>query len=82
MPGYVVPPTYDSMVGKLIAHGDDRQHCIARMVRALRELRVGPIKTVTPLHLRLLEHSVFRDEAVDIHYLERALKQDLLGPVA
>ena len=81
VPGYMVPPTYDSMVGKLIAHGDDREHCIARMARALREFRVGPIKTVIPLHLRLLEHSAFREGAVDIHYLERALKQDLLGPV-
>ena len=82
VPGYMVPPTYDSMVGKLIAHADDREQCVARMVRALREFRVGPIKTVIPLHLRLLEHSAFREGAVDIHFLERALTQDLLGPVA
>ncbi|UYV13238.1 MAG: acetyl-CoA carboxylase biotin carboxylase subunit [Phycisphaera sp.] len=81
VPGYMVPPTYDSMVGKLIAHADDREACITRMARALREFRVGPIKTVIPLHLHLLEHSAFRDGAVDIHYLERALKQDLLGPM-
>ncbi len=82
VPGYMVPPTYDSMVGKLIAHGDDREACVNRMIRALREFRVGPIKTVIPLHLHLLEHSAFREGAVDIHYLERALKQDLLGPMA
>jgi len=82
VPGYMVPPTYDSMVGKLIAHGDDREACIRRMVRALREFQVGPIKTVIPLHLHLLEHSAFREGAVDINYLERALKQDLLGPMA
>ena len=81
VPGYRVPPTYDSMVGKLIAHGDDREACITRMARALREFRVEPIKTVIPLHLHLLEHSAFREGAVDIHYLERALKQDLLGPM-
>lgn len=81
VPGYMVPPTYDSMVGKLIAHADNREACITRMARALREFRVGPIKTVIPLHLHLLEHSAFRDGAVDIHYLERALKQDLLGPM-
>jgi len=78
----VVPPTYDSMIGKLIAHAEDREACITRMTRALREFQVGPIKTVIPLHLRLLEHSAFRDGPVDIHYLERALKQDLLGPSA
>ncbi|MEO1278222.1 MAG: acetyl-CoA carboxylase biotin carboxylase subunit, partial [Planctomycetota bacterium] len=60
VPGYVVPPTYDSMVGKLIAHADDRGACITRMARALREFRVWPIKTVIPLHLRSLE-------VVDIH---------------
>lgn len=81
VPGYMVPPTYDSMVGKLIAHADDREACVIRMARALREFRVGPIKTVIPLHLHLLEHSAFREGAVDIHYLERALKQDLLGPI-
>ncbi len=81
VPGYMVPPTYDSMIGKLIAHGSDRRACITRMARALREFRVAPIKTVIPLHLRLLEHSAFQEDAVDIHYLERALKQDLLGPV-
>lgn len=81
VPGYMVPPTYDSMVGKLIAHAADREACITRMARALREFRVGPIKTVIPLHLHLLEHSAFREGAVDIHYLERALKQDLLGPM-
>lgn len=81
VPGYMVPPTYDSMVGKLIAHADNREACITRMARALREFRVGPIKTVIPLHLHLLEHSAFREGAVDIHYLERALKQDLLGPM-
>ncbi|MEO1009207.1 MAG: acetyl-CoA carboxylase biotin carboxylase subunit [Planctomycetota bacterium] len=82
VPGYTVPPTYDSMVGKLLAHGEDREACIVRMVRALRELQVGPIKTVVPLHLQLLEHSAFRENAVDIHFLERSLKQGLLGPSA
>jgi len=80
VPGYMVPPTYDSMVGKLIAHGPDREACIARMVRALRELRIEPIRTMLPLHLHLLEHSAFREGPVDIHYLERAIKQGLLSP--
>ncbi|MCH8269885.1 MAG: acetyl-CoA carboxylase biotin carboxylase subunit [Planctomycetes bacterium] len=74
VPGYTVPPTYDSMIGKLIVHGDDREACMTRMARALREFRVGPIKTTIGLHLRLMEHSAFRNGGVDIHFLERLLK--------
>ena len=72
--GYSVPPNYDSMIGKLIVHADDRDQCIARMARALGEFRVDPIKTTIPLHLRLMENSDFRRGGVDIHYLERLLK--------
>jgi acetyl-CoA carboxylase biotin carboxylase subunit len=72
--GYTVPPNYDSMIGKLIVHADDREQCMNRMARALREFNVGPIKTTIPLHLRLLENADFRKGGVDIHYLERLLK--------
>ncbi len=72
--GYSVPPNYDSMIGKLIVHADDREQCIARMSRALDEFRVEPIKTTIPLHRRLMENSDFRRGGVDIHYLERLLK--------
>ncbi len=72
--GYTVPPNYDSMIGKLIVHADDRKQCIARMARALREFNVGPIKTTIPLHLRLMENSSFREGGIDIHFLERLLK--------
>lgn len=74
VPGYTVPPTYDSMIGKLIVHGEDREACMTRMARALREFRVGPIKTTIGLHLLLMEHSAFRNGGVDIHFLERLLK--------
>ena len=74
VPGYSVPPTYDSMIGKLIVHAEDREACMTRMARALREFRVGPIKTTIGLHLRLMEHSAFRNGGVDIHFLERLLK--------
>jgi acetyl-CoA carboxylase, biotin carboxylase subunit len=74
VPGYVVPPNYDSMIGKLIVHADDRQQAIDRMARALREFQVGPIKTTIPLHLRLMETSEFRQGGIDIHFLERLLK--------
>jgi acetyl-CoA carboxylase, biotin carboxylase subunit len=72
--GYTVPPTYDSMIGKLIVHADDRAQCINRMARALREFNVGPIKTTIPLHRRLMENSSFRQGGIDIHFLERLLK--------
>ncbi len=74
VPGYSVPPTYDSMIGKLIVHADDRQACMDRVARALREYRVAPIKTTIPLHRRLMENADFRRGGIDIHFLERLLK--------
>ena len=74
VPGYVVPPNYDSMIGKLICHAATRDECMDRALRALREFRVGPIKTTIPLHRRLMTDSGFRNGGVDIHYLERILR--------
>ncbi|MFT3906244.1 MAG: acetyl-CoA carboxylase biotin carboxylase subunit [Steroidobacteraceae bacterium] len=71
--GYNVPPNYDSMIGKLIAHGEDRDTAIARMRNALAELVVEGIKTNTPLHQEILAHSAFQQGGLDIHYLERRL---------
>ncbi|MBS0195465.1 MAG: acetyl-CoA carboxylase biotin carboxylase subunit [Planctomycetes bacterium] len=74
VPGYVVPPNYDSMIGKLIVHADTRDEALDRMARALREFKVGPIHTTISLHQRLIENTDFRRGGVDIHYLERLLK--------
>jgi acetyl-CoA carboxylase biotin carboxylase subunit len=71
--GYNVPPHYDSMIGKLIAHGESRDTAIARMRNALAELVVEGIKTNTALHQEILAHSAFQTGALDIHYLERRL---------
>jgi len=71
--GYNVPPNYDSMIGKLITHGDTRETAIARMRNALAELVVEGIKTNTALHQEILAHSAFQAGALDIHYLERRL---------
>ena len=71
--GYAVPPNYDSMVGKLIAHGADRDIALARVRTALMELIVEGIKTNTPLHLRLVDEGDFRRGGVSIHYLEKLL---------
>jgi acetyl-CoA carboxylase, biotin carboxylase subunit len=71
--GYNVPPNYDSMIGKLITHGDTRATAIARMRNALAELVVEGIKTNTALHQEILAHSAFQVGGLDIHYLERRL---------
>jgi len=73
--GYVVPPTYDSMIGKLIVHDDDRRSAITRMERALDELHIEPIKTTVGLHRRLMQNHAFIEGGVDIHFLERLLKK-------
>ena len=51
--GYTVPPYYDSLIGKLVVHGDTREQCLARLVDALRDLKVAGIPTTIPLHLAL-----------------------------
>ncbi len=72
--GYIVPPYYDSMVGKLIAHGPDRETAIARMRGALSEVVVDGIKTNIPLLLDLMRDALFIEGGMDIHYLERKLE--------
>ncbi len=71
--GYTVPPNYDSMIGKLIAHGADRTIALARVRTALLELIVEGIQTNTTLHLRLVDEGDFRRGGVSIHYLEKLL---------
>ncbi|MFO1420014.1 MAG: acetyl-CoA carboxylase biotin carboxylase subunit [Candidatus Competibacteraceae bacterium] len=71
--GYRVPPNYDSMIGKLIAHGETRQATIARMRGALAELVIEGIKTNAPLHRRILGDARFIAGGTDIHYLEKQL---------
>ena len=71
--GYNLPPYYDSMIGKLIAYGDDRESAIARMRTALSEMVVEGIKTNIPLHQEICQHGAFRAGGTDIHYLEKRL---------
>ncbi|MDA0679961.1 MAG: acetyl-CoA carboxylase biotin carboxylase subunit [Proteobacteria bacterium] len=71
--GYRVPPYYDSMIGKIIAHGNDRPTAIARMRSALSEIVVEGIKTNVPLHQEIFQHSAFQAGGTDIHYLEKRL---------
>lgn len=73
--GYTVPPFYDSMIGKLITHADDRSAALARMRSALSEIVVDGISTNVPLHQDLCRDKAFMDGGTDIHYLERKLAQ-------
>lgn len=69
--GYTVPPFYDSMIAKLIVHGEDRPTAIARLRRALKEFAVAGVKTTIPLHQRIIEDPAFIAGDYDIHWLER-----------
>jgi acetyl-CoA carboxylase, biotin carboxylase subunit len=71
--GYNVPPNYDSLIGKIIAHGDSRETAIARMKNALAEMVIEGIKTNVPLHQEIFNHAAFQKGGLDIHYLERRL---------
>ena len=71
--GYVVPPHYDSLIGKLIVHQPTRREAIETMQRALRELRVEGVETTIPIHLKILSHSAFHDSQIDTTFVERTL---------
>ena len=71
--GYHVPPYYDSLVGKLIAHGENRDSAIRRMTGALNELLMDGIQTNIDLHRQILKDAAFQGGGTDIHYLERKL---------
>jgi acetyl-CoA carboxylase biotin carboxylase subunit len=70
---YMVPPNYDSMIGKLITYGDTREQAIARMRIALSEMVVEGIKTNIPLHIELMNDAAFHQGGTSIHYLENKL---------
>jgi len=72
--GYTVPPFYDSLIAKVITHGEDRDVALARMRQALDELVVEGIRTNTPLHRDLVRDAAFKAGGVSIHYLESKLE--------
>jgi acetyl-CoA carboxylase biotin carboxylase subunit len=73
--GYIVPPYYDSMIGKLIVHQATRAEAIACMQRALAELRIEGIKTTAPLHQEILSHTAFVEGRIDTTFVERTFMQ-------
>lgn len=71
--GYMVPPNYDSMIGKLITYGENRGVAIARMRHALNEIVVEGIKTNIDLHKEIMADENFQNGGTNIHYLEKKL---------
>ena len=75
--GYLIPPFYDSLIGKLIVHGRDRPEALARLNRALGELIVDGVDTTIPLFHALLQESDVLDGTYNIHWLEHWLESNL-----
>jgi acetyl-CoA carboxylase biotin carboxylase subunit len=69
--GYRVPPTYDSLIAKLVVHGRSRNECLMRLRRALEEMVIGGIKTNIPLQSRIIAAPDFINGAYDIRWLEK-----------
>ena len=76
---YLVPPYYDSMLGKVIAYGDTREQAMARMRIALSEMIVEGIKTNIPLHQELLLDDAFVRGGTSIHFLEERMAKRKQG---
>ena len=74
--GYAIPPFYDSLIGKLIVHGADRNDCLMRLYRALYECAIDGVETTLPLFEDLLENEDFQTADYDIHWLENFLERD------
>jgi len=71
--GYSIPPYYDSMIGKLIVSGKNREECLARMRRAIAETVVEGVKTTLPLHAWIFQQEEFISGKYNIHWLEKNL---------
>ena len=71
--GYSIPPHYDSLIGKLIAHAETRELAIRRMCMALSEIVIDGIKTNIDMHRRLLNDAAFISGGTNIHFLEKKL---------
>lgn len=70
-PGYSIPPFYDSMVAKLITHGETREEAIAKMKRALGEFAIQGVETTIGFHEKVMNHEVFISGDFDTSFLEK-----------
>jgi acetyl-CoA carboxylase biotin carboxylase subunit len=73
--GYRIPPNYDSLIGKLIVHGKNRNECLMRLKRCLSEFVIDGIETTIPLFTDLVRHPDIANGLYDIHWLEKYLSQ-------
>ena len=71
--GYTVPPYYDSLIAKLIVHGENRAHCLLKLKQALNEIIIEPISTTIDLHKKILSTRVMQNGSYDIRWLEEEL---------
>jgi len=77
--GYRIPPHYDSLIGKLIVHGNNRVECLMRLRRALDEFVVDGVDSTLPLFRKLIHHPDIANGAYDIHWLEAFLSQESIA---
>jgi len=71
--GYQIPPHYDSLIAKLIVHGDNREECLQRLRRTLHEYVITGVNTLLPLHRELSESQDIINGEYDIHWLTKWL---------
>ena len=71
-PGCTVPPNYDSLLGKLIVHGEDRNEAIMRMRRALDELQIDGVKTTIDFHKRMMNNTDFTEGRLWTNFMAKA----------
>ena len=81
-PGYLVPPFYDSMIGKLIVHGRDRADAVGRMTKALASFRIEGMPTTIPFHQAVLSHPDFVQGRITTRWVEEKLMSELYQPEA
>jgi acetyl-CoA carboxylase biotin carboxylase subunit len=74
--GYKIPPNYDSLIAKLIVHGNNRNECLMRLRRALEEFVISGVKTTIPLHQSLTAAADFINGDYDIRWLEAFVAGD------
>ena len=77
--GYEIPPYYDSLIAKLIVHGNNRQEAIKTMRRALSEFYIAPIKTTIPFHLKLMDNTLFKKGDISTHFVQDLLINESKG---
>ena len=74
--GYVVPPFYDSLIGKLVVLGESREGALKKMRNALTEMQIRGIDTTIPLHRQLIDNKQVQDGIFDTNFLELLLSEN------